>query len=201
MPLSPRINLCTRRVAGSHRTTRLGSTFCVSPPGSACVLAKSRARTAQQGFGPSFASLYYAHRDSSPSRELAPQDKALVHALPLSTTLSVSPRQVTCSHPWTRLGSTLCLSPLGSACLLADTRARTPGQGFFPRFASLHQPQRVSSPSRRLAPLTRLWSTLCLSPPSLALLLDKSWVRNLGQGLGLRFAFLHRLSVSPHRVA
>ena len=201
MPLSPRLSLCPRRVAGSHRTTRLGSTFCLSPPGSACVLAKSRARTAQQGFGPSFASLYYAHRDCSPSRELAPQDKAWVHALPLSTTLSVSPRQVAGLHPWTRLGSTFCLSPSGSACLLAGTRARTPGQGLGPRSASLHQAQRVSSLSRGLAPVTRLGSTLCLSPPSLALLLDKSLARNLGQGLGLRFAFLHRLSVSPHRVA
>ena len=91
LPLSPRLSLCPRRVAGLHRTTRLGSTFCVSPQGSACVLAKSRVLTAQQGFGPSFASLYYAHRDCSPSRELAPQDKAWVHALPLSSKLSASP--------------------------------------------------------------------------------------------------------------
>ena len=157
MPLSIRFSVSLRRVAGSHPWTRLSSTFCLFPPGSACLLAESRARTAQQGLGPRFASLHQAQRVSSQSRGLAPQDKAWIHALPLSATLSVSLLLVACSHRRTGLGSTLCLSPPGSACLLAYSRDRTAGQSSGPRFASLHQAQRVSSSSCWLELQDKAW--------------------------------------------
>ena len=87
----------------------------------------------------------------------------------------MTPRQVASSHRRTMLWSTLCLSLPLPASLLAELQARNHGQGLGPRFASLHQAQRVSSPSYGLAPL------------------DKVWVHTL--------PFSTRLSVSPHRVA
>ena len=175
MPLSTRLIVSPRRVAGPHQRTRLGSTLCLSPPGSACLLGESQARTIGQGFDIRFISLHQAQRVFSPSHGLAPHKKAWVQALPLSTRLIVTPRQVTSSHRRTRLGSTLCLSLPLSACLLAESLACTHGQGLGPCFASLHQAQRVSSPIRWLAPL------------------DKDWVHAL--------PLPTRLSVSPRRVA
>ena len=133
------------------------STLCLSPPNSALHLDKSQARTAGQGLSLWFSSLHQAHRLSSPSRGLAPQDKAWVYGLCLSTRLSVSPRRVAGSHCRTLVGSTFCLSPPGSACLLAETRAPNARQGFGPRFAFFHQAQPVSSPSCRLAPHNKAW--------------------------------------------
>ena len=157
MPLSIRFSLCPRRLIGSHCRTRLGSTLSLSHQGSACLLAESRARTAQQGMDPQFASLLHAQRFSFPSRGLAPQDKAWVYALTLSIRFGVSPRRVAGSHRKRRLGSTLCLSPPSSALLIAKSWARTAGQGLGLRFASLHQGQQVSSPSRELAPHNKAW--------------------------------------------
>ena len=118
--------------------TRLWSTLCLSPPGSACLLAESRARTVDQGFGPRFASLLQAQH-FLPSCCLAPHGKASFYALPHSTRLSVSPRRVVGSHRTTRLGSRLWLSPQGSACLVAKSRALTGQQGMSPRFSSFLQ--------------------------------------------------------------
>ena len=151
-PLSIRVRVSPRRVAGSHLWTKLGSMLCLFPPGSACVLADSRASTAQQSLGPRFASLHQTQLVSSQSRDLAPQDKAFVHALPLSSKLTASPSQVAASHRRTRLRSTFCLSQPGSACLLPESPARTEGQDLVPRFASLLQTQRSSLTSSRLAP-------------------------------------------------
>merc|ERR1711917_38475 len=106
---------------GSDRRKRLGSTLCLSPHSSACLIAESRLRTARQDLGPRFASLLQIQRFSLTSCRLTPQDKALFYALPLSTSLIVSPRRVSVSKHRTRLGSTLCLSPSSSACLLGET--------------------------------------------------------------------------------
>ena len=62
------------------------------------------------------------------------------------------------------LGSTLCLSLSSSACLLAESRARTAGQGLGPLF---------------------------VSHPNSALLFDKLRVRTATQGFGLSFASVH----------
>ena len=150
--LSTRLSMSPRRVKGSHPRTRLGFTLCFSPPGSACLLAKSRACTTQQGLNPRFASIHQAQCVSSQSRRLAPRNKAWVHVLPLSTRLSMSPRRFAESYRKTRLGSTLCLSPSSSALLFAKSRACTAGQDFSLSFASLHQIQRVSPPSCGLTP-------------------------------------------------
>ena len=165
------------RVVSSHRRRRIRSTLCVSLSGSACLFDKSPSLTAQQGLGPRVPSFNHAHRFSSPSRGLAPSDKTWVYVLPLSIGSAcflaesractvgqgLGPRFASLhqahrvsstslsSQPWPRLGSTFCLSPSGSACLLAESRARTVGQGFGLNFASLQQAHRVSLPSRRLA--------------------------------------------------
>ena len=118
--------------------TRLWSTLCLSPPGSACLLAESRARTVDQGFGPRFVSLLQAQY-FLPRCVLANHGKASVYALPHSTRLSVSPHRVGGSHYTTRLGFTLWLSPPGSACLVAKSRALTAQQGMSPRFGSFLQ--------------------------------------------------------------
>ena len=118
------------RVAGSHRRKRLGSTLCLSHPDSACLLAES---------------------------QLAPQNKAWVQVLPLSTRFSISPRLVAGSKHRTMLRSTPCLSPPSSAGLLAETRALTASQGLGSRFAFLLQAERFSLPSRRLEPQDRAW--------------------------------------------
>ena len=215
MPLSTSLIISPRRVVGLHQRTRLGCTLCLSPPGSACLLGESRARTAGQGFGPRFAFLNQAHRLSSPSGRLAPRDKNWVHVLKLSTMLSVSHRRVVGMQPRTRLVSTLSLSPPGSNYLLAKSWARIAGLCFSLHFASHNQTQRVSSPSHGLAPLVKAFihvlslstrhsvsprlvagsyrrtkhgSTLCLSHPSLALLIAMLLACTVGQGLSLRFA-------------
>ena len=170
-----------RRVMGSNPWTMFASKLCLSPPSSLYVLAESRARTAGQSFDPGFASLHQIQHVSSPSRKFAQQDKALVYALPLSsslsvslpscrlkppdkawvhalslsTRLSVSPRQVAASHRRKRHWSKLCLSKPGEACLLNESRARTAGQGLGPRFATLHKAHRFSSLSCGLAPLDK----------------------------------------------
>ena len=151
--------------------TKLGSTLCLFPSSSTCLLADTLACTPGQGMGLHFASLHLAQRVSSASRGLAPQDKAYVHAFPLSTRLIVSSRRVVGLHRGTRLGFTFCLSPPGSACVIKESWARSPGQGLYPHFHSPHQAQTVSSPSRGLAsqdyalvyasPLT---TTLSVSP-------------------------------------
>ena len=228
MPLSTRLSVSPRRNASSQRKTRLRSTLCLFPPGSACVLAELQACTAQQGLGPGVASLHQAQRLSLPSCRLAPYNKALVHAFPLSTRLIVTPRQDASSHRRTRLWSTLFLSLPLPASLLAESQARNHGQGLGPRFASLHQAHRVSSPSHGVLPRVNAWvhvlplfTGLIVSPGRVA-------ARTPGQGLGLRFDSLHqaqrvsspsrgfapqdkvwvhalplstRLSVSPPRVA
>ena len=139
------------QVGCSHHRTRLWSTLCLSPPGSACLFAESLARTIGQGLGPRFAFLHQPQRFSSPSRGLASQGKAWVHSWPLSSKRSVSPCKVAGSHHRTRLGSTLCHYPPGSACLHADSRKRTSGQGLGPRLAFLLQAQRFSLPIPWLA--------------------------------------------------
>ena len=155
--------------------TRLYFTFCLSQPGPAYFLAESRARHPGQGFGPCFDSLHKAQYVSSLSRRLAPQNKVWIYTLLLTYSLCVSPCRVSGSHRRTRLGSTFCHSPSGSACLLAESRARNEGQGLGPRFDYLHQAQHITSPSRGLAPQ------------------DKAWTHVL--------PFSTRLSVSPRRVA
>ena len=152
MPLSIGLNVSPRRYTGLHPWTRLWSKFCLSPQGSACLLAESRARTAGQGLGAHFASLHQAQHFYLPSRGLAAQNKAWVYVLPLSTRVSVFPPRFKGSHRRTRLGSTLCLFLLSSALLLTNSRACSAGQGFGLRFASLHQVHRVSSPINGLAP-------------------------------------------------
>ena len=157
LPLSSKLSASSCQFAGSYPRTRLGSTLLISPPGSACLLAESWARNTGQYLGLRFLSHNQAHRVSSPSRGLAPQDKAWVHVLPLSIRLSLSPRRIAGSHRRTRLGSTLCPSPPSSALLLAKSQARTVGEGYGLRIASLHQAQRVSSPCRGLAPQDKTW--------------------------------------------
>ena len=103
---------------GSHPRTNFGSTFCLFPPGSECLLAESRFCTAGQGMGPRFASLQQAQRFSSSSRGLAPQDNIWVQVLPLSTRLKVSFRRLEGSHRSTSLGCSFFLFSPGSACLL-----------------------------------------------------------------------------------
>ena len=165
MPLSNRLIVSPCRVVSSHRRRRIRSTLCISLSGSACLLDNPRALTAQQGLGPRFSSFHHAHRLSSPSRGLAPPDKTWVYVLPLST----------------------C-----SACLLAESRACTVGQGLGPRFASLHQAHRVSSTSRSSHLRTSLGSTFCLFPPGSACLFAESRVCTAGQGMGPRFASLQQ---------
>ena len=202
LPLSTRLSVFPPRVAGSHCRTRLGSRFCLSAPGSACLLADYRARIAQQVLGPCFASLHQAQRVFSLSRGLASRNKALVHALPLSNRLSVTPRRVAVLHRRTRFWSKLCLSPPGSALLLAKSRARIIGQGLSPRFATLHQAQRFSSTSRGLAP----WDKVLVYALPLSTMLSGSPRRfacshrrtKLGSTLSLS---LPSLSVFPRRVA
>ena len=157
LPLSIRLSVSPRRVTGLHPLTKFGSTLCLSPPDSACLLTESRPRTTGQGLGPRFASLHQARSVYSPNRRLAPQDKAWVHALPLSSKLSASPCQVAGSHRRRRFRSTHCISPPGSACLLAESWARTAGQGLGPRFDSLHMAQHISMPSRWLASKNEAW--------------------------------------------
>ena len=147
-----RLSVSPRRVASSYLRTRLWSTLYFSHPSSALLLAKTRASTARQRLGLRFASLHQAQCVSSLSRRIASHNKAWVHALPLSTLLSVSPRRVAGSHRATRLGSMLCLSPPGSACVLAESWARTAGQCLGPCFASHIQAQRFSLPSQGHAP-------------------------------------------------
>ena len=118
---STKLSLSHRRVAGSHYKTRLGFTLCLSPTNSALLLDMLQTRTAGQSLGLRIASLHEAHRFSSPCRGLEPQEKAWVYALPLSTWLCVSPRRVAGTHRRARVGSMFCLSPPGSACLLAET--------------------------------------------------------------------------------
>ena len=203
LPLSTRLSLSPRLFAGSHRRTILGSTLCLSPPGSACLLVELLARTARQGLGLRFVSLHQAQHISSLSRGLAPQDKAWVHTLPLSSKLSASPRRVTGLHPQTWFDSTLCLFPPGSACLLAESRGVATQDKYWVYVLPLStrlsvSPRPVTGMHRR----TRFGSTLCLSPPSSALLLAKSKARTAGHGLGLRFASLHQAqhNSSPSRV-
>ena len=157
LPLSARLIVFPRRVSVWNHRTRLGSTLCLSPPSSACLLGESRARTAGQRLGSYFASLHQGQHVSSPKLRFPPQDKAYVHALTLSTRLSLCLRRVAGSHRTTRLGSTFCLSPQGSACVLAKSRARTAHQGLCPCFASLHQAHRDFSQSRELAPHDKAW--------------------------------------------
>ena len=133
------------------------STLLLSPPGSSCLLAKSRACTAEQGLVTRFASLLQTQCFSLTSCRIEPQDKAWVYAFPLSTRLIVSLRRVVGLHHWTRCGFMFCLSPPSSACLLAETRAFTAGQGLALRFASLHQDQTVFSPSHGLATHNKAW--------------------------------------------
>ena len=122
------------------------------------------------------ASLFIESRARTP-------DKAWVHALPLSTRLSMSPRRVTGFYRGLMLGSIFCLSSPGLSCLLDESRLALPdkawvyvltlstrlsvsprrvafltsGQGMGPRFAYLHQIQRVSSSSRGLALQDKAW--------------------------------------------
>ena len=150
LPLSNRLIVSPCRVVSSYRRRRIRSTLCVSLSG--------------------FPSFHHAHRLSSPSRGLAPPDKTWVYVLPISTgsaCLFAESRACTVrqglgprfpslhqahrvpstsrgSHPQTWLGSTFCLFPPGSACLLAELRACTAGQGMGQRFASLQQAQRFS---------------------------------------------------------
>ena len=217
LPLSSKLSAFPCQVAGSHRRTRLDSTPCLSPPSSALLLANPLARTAGQGLSLRFASLHQAQRFTLPRRGLAPQHKAWVHDLPLSTRVVVSPRRVVGSHRMTRLGSTLCLSSPGSACLLIESRDRTAGQSLDPHFVSLLKAQRFSLPSRRLAPQDKAWvyalplstrlsvsprevagshnrkrlgSTFGLSPPGTACLLAESRSRRARKGLDPCFASL-----------
>ena len=152
MPLSITLSVSLRRVASLHRMTRLGSNFCLSPPRSVCLFGDSQARTHGQGLGPRFSSLHQAQSVSSPSRGLTLLNKAWVHDLPLSSRLSVCHRRVAGSNRATRPGSTLCLSPPDSACLIAESLSRTAGQGLGPSFASLFQAHCFSFTSSGLAP-------------------------------------------------
>ena len=154
--LSTRLKLSPRQVDGSHRRTMLWSTLRLSQPDSACLLGESWPRTTGQGLYPRFASLHQAQRLSSPSRGLTPQDKAWIHAYPLSSKLGASPYHVAGLNRRTRLKSSLCLSP-GSACLVAESWARTAGQGLGPRFDSLHIARPISMPSRWLASKNKAW--------------------------------------------
>ena len=203
---------------GFQLRTRLGPSLCLSQPGSAFLLLESPACTAGQGLCARFNSLHQAHRVSSPSRGLAPQDKAFVHALPLSSKLIVYPRRVAGSHHRTKVGSTACVSPPGLAYLLGESRARTAGHLLIPRFVSLRQAQRVSLPKRelltqdkasvhalpfsirlslyprRVAGLhrtTRLGSRFCLSPLGSACVLAKLRACTVQQGFGPCFFSLH----------
>ena len=153
------------RVVSSHCRRRIRSTLCVSLLGSACLLDKSRTLTAQQGLGSRFPSFHHAHCLSSPSRGLAPPDKTWVYVLLLST---------------------------GSACLIAESRACTVGQGLGPRFASFHQAHRVSWTSRGSHSRTRLGSTFCLFPPGSVCLIAESRACTAGQGMGPRFSSLQQ---------
>ena len=182
-----RVSLPIRRLAPRDKAW---SKLCLSPPGSACLLVDSQARTARQGLGSCFASLHKPQCVSSPIRGLAPWDKSWVHALFLCTRFSVSPCRVGGSHLRTRCDPMACLSSPGSVCLLAESRARIAGQGLGPRFASLSQAQRVSSPSRSSHRRTRLGSKFCLSPRGSAYLVAESWAQSTGQCLGLRHASL-----------
>ena len=130
------LSMSSRRVASSHLRTRLWSTLYFSHPSSALFLAKPRASIARQRLGLRFASLHQAQCVSSLSHRIASRNKAWFHALPFSTLLSVPPLRVAGSHRATRLGSMLCLSPPGSACVLAESWAQTAGQCLGPRFAS-----------------------------------------------------------------
>ena len=173
-----------RLIAASHRRTRLGYTLCLSPPSSKLLLAKSWARIARKGLGQRFTSFQLAQRVTSPIQGLASQDKAWVYSLPLSTWLSVSPRRVAGTLRRARVWSMFCLSPPGSACLLAETQIPTADQGF----VSLHQAQPLSGSQ----PATSFWFTHCLSPPDSLSSLAESRAHTARQGLGLRFAFLHQ---------
>ena len=134
------------------------STLLISPPGSSCLLAKSRAFTAaEQGLRPRFASLLQTQCFSLTRCRLEPQDKAWVYAFLLSIRLIVSLRRVVGPHHRTRFGFMFSLSPPSSAYLLAETQALTAGQGLALRFASLHQAQTVSSPSHGLASHNKAW--------------------------------------------
>ena len=152
LPLTSKLSASSCQVAGSHPRTRLGSTLLISPPGSVCLFAKLWTQNTGQCLGLRFASHNQAHRVSSPSRGLAPQDKAWVHVLPLSIRLRVSPRRIAGSHRRTRLRSMLCLSPPSSALLLAKSQARTAHQDSGPCYESLQQANRASSLSCELAP-------------------------------------------------
>ena len=228
LTFSTRLSLSPRRVAGLHHRTRYRSTLCLSPPGSACFLADYRARIAQQVLVPCFASLHQAQRVFSLSQGLASRNKALVHALLLSTRLSVTPGRVAVLHRRTRFCSKLCVSPPGSELPLAKSRARIIGQGLSPRFATLHQAQRFSSTSRGLAPWdkalvyalplstmlsgsprrfacshrrTRLGSTLSFSSPGSGCFLAESRAPNAGKGLVHALPLSTRISVSPCQFA
>ena len=93
MLLSTRLSVTPHRVAVLHRRTRLWSTLCLSPPCSAGLLADLLACTAEQTLGLLFPSHHQGQRVFSPSRGLTLKEKAWVHALPLSTRISVSPCQ------------------------------------------------------------------------------------------------------------
>ena len=177
-----------RRVAGSHYKTRLGFTLCLSHTNSALLLDKLQTRTAAQSLGLRIASLHQAHRFSSPCGGLEPQDKSWVYALPLSTWLCVSPRRVAGTHRRARVGSMFCLSPPGSACLLAETQIPTADQGLGPHLASLHQVRPLSSPSHGLAPHNKNWVHVLPLSLGSACVLAKSRDRTVPQSLGPCFA-------------
>ena len=130
LPLSSKLSASPCQVMGLHRRTWPASTFRLSHSGSACLLSESWNRCAGLGINPRFTTLHQAQRVSLPIRRLAPRDKAWVQVLPLSTRLSVSPRRVAGTHRRTRCD---------------------------PSFATLLKDQRVSSPSRRLAPRYKVW--------------------------------------------
>ena len=152
LPFSSKLSRSPCQVMGLHPRTWPGSTLRISHSCSACLLSESWARCAGLGINLRFATLHQAQRVSLPIRRLAPRDKAWVQVLPLSTRLSVSPCRFAGSHHWTRLGFTFCLSPQVSVCLFAESRARTAGPVLGSRINSLYQVQRVSLPSRGLAP-------------------------------------------------
>ena len=188
-----------RLIAASHRRTRLGYTLCLSPPSSK-LLAKSWARIAGKGLGQRFTSLQLAKRVTFPIQGLASQDKAWVHALALSTWLSVSLRRVAGTHRRASVGSMFCLSPPGSACLLTETQIPTADQGLGPYFASLYQANLLSSSSRGLAPHNKNWvHVLPLSPGSESVLAksrDSTVPQSLGPCFASRYQAHHDFSLS-----
>ena len=120
-PLSTRLTFCPRRVAGSHRTTRIGSTFCLFLQAQRVSLPSRELEPPGQSLGPRFAFLHQVQRFSLENRRLAPRNKAWANALPLSSKLSASPCQDMGLHRRTWPGSTLRLSLSGSACLLSES--------------------------------------------------------------------------------